>query len=331
MAFVTVSNDWNFNGRTSDEIRQTIEEAMRFVSETLDRKEVLQIGDSFGTQTVFEDYDIWSLGNADCPVAIPRELFQELVAWLDKAQIYLDVEPWPAGFGDHFISIGDEAGDQNPDVAWVHHSVRAGRQMACFSLARSGKLTTISETGSQDLYFARDEKIKVEFWREVIVSNGDRIDDLIKWAPNAYPKLYFHDAVLRSSSSLSGGYDAAKTRIQDALAALNDYGNWVFTFPPPSVSPQDEVFGIRGGYPSNQLIERRFQALGLSVAPEKPNVRENSRCRTAREITVGGSVLYCQWHVKIEPHRNRIHIHAPTVASQGKTVIGIIHEHLPLP
>jgi hypothetical protein len=41
--------------------------------------------------------------------------------------------------------------------------------------------------------------------------------------------------------------------------------------------------------------------------------------------------LVFDWHVKIEPHIDRIYFHPPTSESGGRPVVGVIHKHLRLP
>ena len=82
---------------------------------------------------------------------------------------------------------------------------------------------------------------------------------------------------------------------------------------------------------SNQIIGRRFKKWGFDIAPEKPNVREDGRCRRPRERVLEGRTLYCEWHYKFEGHVNRAHIHPPVSESGGKMIIAIFRDHLPLP
>ena len=67
------------------------------------------------------------------------------------------------------------------------------------------------------------------------------------------------------------------------------------------------------------------------MAPENPDVYLDRRCREARQITIAGRTLFCEWHGKLEPHRNRVHVHPPVRESKDKLIIGIFDEHLPLP
>ena len=59
--------------------------------------------------------------------------------------------------------------------------------------------------------------------------------------------------------------------------------------------------------------------------------KKNNHCCRAREAEIGGRIVYCEWHIRLEPNRNRIHIHRPVKESCEKVVVGVIAKHLPLP
>jgi hypothetical protein len=47
-----------------------------------------------------------------------------------------------------------------------------------------------------------------------------------------------------------------------------------------------------------------------------------------REVTYEGRAFRCEWHVKIERHRNRIHFTLPGQGPGGKILIGLFVKHL---
>ena len=165
----------------------------------------------------------------------------------------------------------------------------------------------------------------------MILLLGDNVESLNCFGPKAYPHLFFHDDVLSNVAALDGGYLSSRQIVRRALAILDDNANWIFTRPPPTLSFDDAYDASSEELPSNQIIEARFRGAGLVVAPENPNVHDDLKCRKSREISVAGQKLYCHWHVKLELHRNRIHIHAPISGTGDKTLVGIIKDHLPLP
>jgi hypothetical protein len=105
----------------------------------------------------------------------------------------------------------------------------------------------------------------------------------------------------------------------------------VFASPSPALTPADTPPLDINKSPSDHVIKLRFAGFGIAAAPENPNVRGHKTSREARETRNVGRTLYCEWHVKLQPHQNRIHFHKPVPESCNKIIIGMIHEHLSLP
>jgi hypothetical protein len=266
----------------------------------------------------------------DSALALPQELSRELEAWLMRAPVYSN-GPWPSGFTDEGISIDGAPNTPNPDVEWVHCATRDGTPMACITLGPTRLAQTETAAGNAQIHFVIDEAGRNAFWRSAIVVAGDNLASLVTYSPKAYPDLHFVEGVVNDAGKLAGGYLASRVRVQMTLATLNDWGSWAFTCPPPVLTPEEAVPESAEGLPSNQIIEHRFRGFNLDAAPENPNVYTHRESRKARETNIGTRTLYCEWHVKLEGHRNRIHIHVPVEESGGRVVIGMIHKHLPLP
>ncbi|MDZ5452322.1 hypothetical protein [Labrys sp. ZIDIC5] len=331
MVFIVNGADWDFNELTVGEAEELIDCALEFIEASSERGEEVAIGDDFQTRPMHGASTLWDLFSQTSPLPIRRELSQELAAWLNRAPCYADTEQWPNGFDDVVISIADAAPAANEDVAWVHYSIRAGTPAATFTLGNAGVFATTTATGSADVHFVANNTHRKQFWRDMIVLEGDNLESLLRYSSRAYPELYFVDGVIEGAGHLAGGYLASRQRVRDALATLDDWGYWVFTCPPPTIAPGEEPPPDPGASPTNQLIERRFGGLNLNAAPENTNVRNHRASREARETVLKTRTLYCEWHVKLQLHQNRIHFHPPVPESGNKIVIGMIHEHLPLP
>ncbi|GBQ42664.1 hypothetical protein [Komagataeibacter europaeus] len=331
MTFIVDGNDWVFDEASITQIHEQIEALLEFVAIGLERHEETFIGDDFQTQPIVAGYTLWQLFEDGSPVSLSFEIRQELAAWLGKSPIYIDLPDWPNNADEIEISIDSGPPTDNVDVAWAHHLLRSKRPAACYSLTRRGPLPTQTASGCIAVYFVNTDADRLDFWRNTIRTEGDSLEELIKFAPHAYPCLYFSYGVLQEANNLDGGYSALRWKIQDTFSALNDHGVWIFTCPPPTVSPTEPTIENATGTPQKQLIRERFQNLTLEGEPENPNVRDNRVCREARELHLGSRILYCEWHIKLEKHRNRIHIHAPVPESNSQVVIAIISPHLPLP
>lgn len=332
MAFVIDGSGWDFSGWDSDRISLALDRFLERADIARERGETIWLGDDLQSRHVLNTLDIWSLWSPESPFDLSREILQELSALLGSAPRYADENEWPPGFEDDItISVAGGPAVENADVAWAHHWVRARRAVGCMALEVSKVADTSSSLGSVALHWITSEHSHRGFWRSAIEVQGDTERSLIALAPHAFPDLHFHEGVWHGLGALAGGYSSLRQVIRGYLAVLDDEGEWVFTHPPPALLRRDSVAPQVGVQPSNQVVERRFQGLGLEIAPENPDVRADRRCREAREIRIGTRTLYCEWHGKFEPHRNRVHIHPPVPESAGKVVVAIFHEHLPLP
>ncbi|MCM2505423.1 hypothetical protein NDN16_17280 [Aureimonas altamirensis] len=332
MSFVVNGADWDFHGLSPAEVEELIDHALAFVETSRERGEAVSIGDDFQTRRMHGEATLWDLFSVDSPLPLPRELSQELTAWLMRAPRYADSELWPAGFEDAMISIGGAPSVINEDIAWVHYSLRSGVPSASLTLRASDVVVTSTASGNVETHFVSNEPGRARFWRDMIVRDGDSLESLAQFSSRAYPDLHFVDGVLTSADHhLAGGYLASRQRVQRALEILNDWGFWVFMSPPPALAPGEARPLDPDARPSNHIIELRFAGLGITAAPENPDVRGHRESRQARETLLLGRTLYCEWHVKLQPHQNRIHFHKPVAESCNKVVIGMIHEHLPLP
>jgi hypothetical protein len=327
MSFVIDEADWNFNGLTTETIVDQIERRLDFVAVSLKRSEQIWIGDGLQSRRMRGAETLWQMVGDP---GFPGEIAQELAAWLGQGNYYTDSPAWPAEADDTVIVVDGAAPEDNADISWVHHNLRSGTAMACVSGRHAGKHQTQTAHGDVDIHFVVSEAGRIAFWRDAILFSGDNAASLQRFAPKAYPNIYFPPGVLGNVNRLAGGYLALRSDVQAAFSALDEHGVWLFTEAPPAVSPDEPRVGVEPS-PSNRIIEERFQNLGLNGAPEKPNVRHDQVSREAREMTLNGVLLYCEWHIKLEPHRNRVHLHGPLPQSGGRVIVGMIDEHLPLP
>ena len=125
-------------------------------------------------------------------------------------------------------------------------------------------------------------------------------------------------------SDFRGGYRHASADLRKHLAVYDDHGREAFA----QASRTDRSAGEQGGPRATAVYFSRY---GIDVAPEKPEVYDDRRCREPRTRALGRRTLYCHWHGKLAPDRNRVHLHEPVPESAGSVIVAIFHEHLPLP
>jgi hypothetical protein len=330
VAFVVDGSEWCFDGWTSDEIDNALGVLLERVSVAQSRGERVWIGDDLQTRAVLGELSVWDLWSPDAPVRLDKQLRQDLSAILATASRYLDEDVWPEGLDDTRVWMDDEPAVDNPDLAWAHHHVRAGRAVACVGLRRSGVYPTRTAAGAANVHWVTDERGHRGFFRAAIDVERDTEATLERLAPHAYPDTLFLKGVWRGLSDFEGGYTAVRQELRRHLAVYDDHGWWAFTASPP-LETEDDPRRPSEGTPDPRLVARRFELRAVEVAPERPNVIQDRSCREARERALQGRILYCHWHGKIAPHINRIHIHPPVPESAEKIVVAIFHAHLPLP
>jgi hypothetical protein len=330
MAFVVEGSDWVLDGRAPDEVLDAIEDFLELLARASADDVTVWFGDDFSARPMLGNSSIWDLCDEASEIHFPTEVWQELAAHLGRAKLYVDEPEWPARFPENVdVSINGGPTVTNIDVAWAHHNVLSGKAVACVGLWRRGVFETAIGRGVAELHWiGHGPSAASEFWQCAIELEGNSPASFERFATLAYPRLHFAGEVLHQADEFAGGYHAIANVLKYYLKRLDESGHWAFTAAPPAESRTDPP-GPEGSNPSNQLIQRRLAP--LDVAPENPNVYANTTCRTARQIQLEGRTLYCEWHCKLEPHRNRVHIHAPVPESNDKLVIAIFAEHLPLP
>ncbi len=342
MSFVIDGSEWRFDGLSSAELEAAVQTLIERMERVTERGETLWFGHDFQSRPMLADRSLWQLFNEDEDIYLCRDTQHELAAQINHLSCYedQDEDQWPSHFEENSpVNVGGEGPSENLDVLWAHLSALDGQTIGCLGRARAGRIATQSRHGAIALHWLGDATCHAQFWRDAIEVEGDSARTLQRLAPHAYPNLYFPEAVWKGCNDFNGGYHSQSSELRRYLAALDDFGHWIFTAPPDDGLVVDGaaaliyavVEGAASASPSDQLVIRRFAQLNLDVVPEKPNVRKDKISRKAREIEIGGRVLYCEWHGKLQAHQNRVHIHAPIPESENRLVVAIFTSHLPLP
>ncbi|RED02035.1 hypothetical protein [Ectopseudomonas oleovorans] len=333
MSFVLDSEDWNLTHLDKNEVLEKIESLLDTLDRIAIREEKIWIGENFQSIKMHGDLAIWDLFSPYSGLDLPQEAVQELAGHLNKIAYYESEEVWPAGFEDlDQISVENGPPSENLDILWALSSVRNRNACACIGAFKKGKYSVASRGSNTYLHWIQDNNDQINFWRDAIEVQGDSPSMLQELSPHAYPDLYFPSSVWRGCNSFTGGYHSNSAELRRYLEIFNDFGNWVFTAPPPAEIPTDSVDSEKSSFePTSKLIERRFTLLNITVTPENPNVYHDNTCRRARTLNIQGREIYCEWHGKIQGRINRVHIHRPIPESQDKLIIAFITDHLPLP
>ena len=82
MAFIVNGAEWAFNGITVADAQARIERALDFIGTSMERREVVAVGEDFQTRPMCGTESLWELFHKDSALALPPELSRELEAWL---------------------------------------------------------------------------------------------------------------------------------------------------------------------------------------------------------------------------------------------------------
>lgn len=190
------------------------------------------------------------------------------------------------------------------------------RAVACLtptSSGRRGAQTVSAGDAKGTVHYVGDEPSHVAFFRDAMrVENADE-DGFAALSTSAFPRLHFVDGVWHGLRDLSRPYRDRREQLIDVFSVLNDEG--------PS------IFGMKRA----QKIEAEFMSRGVTISRENQETLTDGACRRARERQFGQERLVFDWHVKLELHQDRIHVHPGVDASEHQPIVGIITRHLPLP
>ncbi|MER5453801.1 hypothetical protein ABT008_03360 [Micromonospora sp. NPDC002389] len=192
-------------------------------------------------------------------------------------------------------------------------ALSAERQMACLVFGgtpRSGFWTISDGNRAADAYFFSTEQELRGFWRSLY--HREKLDeqDFFDLAEHAFPELVFHPAL--NFGRFDGSYLDVRDRVVRILGVLNDH----FT----------AALQQQSGLPKD--VAAMLGAHGVNLSPESPKTRSSDRLMAQRMVSLDGESYVCEWHAKLEPHRNRIHFSLPSSQLGGRILIGLFVEHL---
>jgi hypothetical protein len=158
-------------------------------------------------------------------------------------------------------------------------------------------------------FFATAAALKV-FWRSLYDLEDIPEADFFTLANRAFPDLLFNpDLTFRR---FDGAYRDLRRLVVSHLSVLND----------------DFLGAHRSANGIAREVEATLASIGCpGISPEGPNTHKKERVMRMRDVEYRGSTIRCEWHAKIEPHRNRIHF-AFGDDFGSSIFIGIFVDHL---
>ncbi len=168
--------------------------------------------------------------------------------------------------------------------------------------------------GDRNLHLIGTISQAIEFYRAAIELGDFAEECFIQNCQRAFPNLYMRAGIENEIARFSMHYkDGMRLKLTRALSDLND------------ILP-DLLLRLR----DLREIARQFDARSeFSISPESPLTRRNAAAMRQRDVVFDRKLVRCEWHLKIEPQRDRIHFSfAEQDVAPGRILVGIFTEHL---
>jgi len=175
---------------------------------------------------------------------------------------------------------------------------------------RHNFVTVSSEAGRAKVFFFATAAALKAFWRSMYELEDIPEAGFFALASRAFPDLLFNPDL--TFHRFDGAYRDLRRPVVSHLSVLND----------------DFLHAYRAANGITRDVEATLASIGCpGISPESPNTHKKERVMRMRDVEHEGSTIRCEWHTKIEPHRNRIHF-AFGDRFGSMIFIGIFVDHL---
>ena len=277
---------------------------------------VVKHRDFYGTE-LGAGVQLGSLLERDCPVQLDRDLALQMFLALERTD----------EFDESRLSEYDVVIDGTvrfaPGVAWAHTLGREGCHVAVFPLPLGGEVpvgrvpvTVVRAT--LEIFFVAEESQHVGFFRSVIAQENADEAMFERLAQSAFPALEWADNVWRGLRDFSCPYIAVRGELVRCLSGLSDHGAACF-------------HEFQTGDPRH-LARVLSARVGAEVSDEDGDAKRNRRSRRAHTRRHRGIDKVFWWHVKLQPHVDRIYfLYEAPLAREGHILVGLFKDHCFLP
>jgi hypothetical protein len=200
-----------------------------------------------------------------------------------------------------------------PTVALGWQLVRSGRHVACLTSDQAARRGAIEVGPSGDrelatLFFVANRQDGTRFWRYLVAAEDADRAALRHLSDRAFPTLRFASGIWGQLDRLEGAFRDVRPLLVVHLAGLSDH-----------------ALSVWGAYTEPHRIATEMKSrAGIDCSPDSPKTHKNRAAMEQRVVLVGEARVKCEWHTKLEAHRNRIHF----AVLGDHVVIGAFAKHL---
>ncbi|WP_156164815.1 hypothetical protein [Bradyrhizobium sp. LTSP885] len=250
-------------------------------------------------------YDLYA---PDSPIEISAELRVRIAVIFSRAAKLEDVF---ASGEDSSIEIESSGLEQAETIAWAaaRYLHDQSHITPCISNVSTGLHSVNYQGETVPIWMVNSPRQVEHFFRWLIVATTRDPSQMEALSSEAFRQLAFVGGSIDGIKKMTGSYISLIGKIVHDLAFLSDNGSHIFA----------------GSW---QDAPSQFVAGNVVISDENGNTKQNRIAKRERKIAYAGADLFFWWHIKIEPHQNRIHICPDKVRGGGQIVVGIFCHHL---
>jgi hypothetical protein len=308
LIFALDERGWEVGTRAAGAWIEALEVVLDLVDELFERGHSLAYSESIFLEPIASTKTFYDLYAPDSPVEISAELRIRIAVIFSRAAKLEDVF---ASDGDSSVEIESSGIEQAETIARV-----AARYMhdpsqitPCISNVSTGLHSVKYQGKTVPIWMVNSPRQVEHFFRWLIVATTREPSQMEALSSDAFRQLAFVAGSFDGIKRMTGSYTSLIEKIVHDLAFLSDNGSHIFTN-------------------SWQDAPSQFGAGNVVISDENGNTKQNRIAKRERKIAYGGADLFFWWHIKIEPHQNRIHICPDKVSSGGPIIVGIFCHHL---
>ncbi len=257
----------------------------------------------------------------DCAVNFERDTAERLRIALDRIEDLND-----SCLKDYDVVLRDGTRCA-PGVAFAHACCMQQMQVAVLPLPLDGvyrERVPVSVTDTVvEVAFVTDEAEHTAFFRSVIKLENADTQKFQSLAVSAFPALEWADDVWNGLKRFSRPYADVRDELSRCLGGLNDFGALCFS--------EFQVGSLQG------LPVALSAKVGAQISDENGRTKRHKPSAADRTRRHRGKNKVFWWHIKLQPHVDRIHfLYEPPAADgseleRGLIVVGLFTDHCVLP